>query len=132
MREPDEVVAIGASIQGAQLIAWEARPSLLLIDVTPLSLGHRNLARADDTMVQRNTAIPKKRRKSFPRLADNQTTVEIQVYQGERPMGATTSESGNFHWRASGGPRGHAADRSDVRHRRQRHPPRCGQGQRHG
>src|SRR5205814_5659023 len=79
---PDEVVAIGAAIQGAQLMLG-SKSSLLLIDVTPLSLGIETLHGRMTTMIARNTAIPKKASETFSTAADNQTTVEIQVYQGE-------------------------------------------------
>src|SRR5205814_8341076 len=79
---PDEVVAIGAAIQGAQLMLG-SQSSLLLIDVTPLSLGIETLHGRMTTMIARNTAIPKKASETFSTAADNQTTVEIQVYQGE-------------------------------------------------
>jgi molecular chaperone DnaK len=93
---PDEVVAIGAAIQGAQLMLG-SQSSLLLIDVTPLSLGIETLHGRMTTMIQRNTAIPKKASEIFSTAADNQTTVEIQVYQGERPMAADNKKIGSFY-----------------------------------
>ena len=93
---PDEVVAIGAAIQGAQLMLG-SQSSLLLIDVTPLSLGIETLHGRMTTMIQRNTAIPKKAQEIFSTAADNQTTVEIQVYQGERPMAADNKKIGSFY-----------------------------------
>src|SRR5262245_50211905 len=92
----DEVVAIGAGIQGAQLMLG-SQSSLLLIDVTPLSLGIETLHGRMTTMIQRNTAIPKKAQEIFSTAADNQTTVEIQVYQGERPMAADNKKIGSFY-----------------------------------
>lgn len=93
---PDEVVAIGAAIQGAQLMLG-SQSSLLLIDVTPLSLGIETLHGRMTTMIPRNTAIPKKATEIFSTAADNQTTVEIQVYQGERPMAADNKKIGSFY-----------------------------------
>jgi molecular chaperone DnaK len=92
---PDEVVAIGAAIQGAQLLLG-SQSNLLLIDVTPLTLGIETLHGRLTPLIQRNTAIPKKASEIFTTAADNQTSVEIQVYQGERPMAGDNKKIGNF------------------------------------
>lgn len=92
---PDEVVAIGAAIQGAQLMLG-SQSNLLLIDVTPLTLGIETLHGRMTPLISRNTAIPKKASEVFTTAADNQTSVEIQVYQGERPMAGDNKRIGNF------------------------------------
>ena len=93
---PDEVVAIGAAIQGAQLLLG-SQSNLLLIDVTPLTLGIETLHGRMTPLIQRNTAIPKKASEIFTTAADGQTSVEIQVYQGERPMASDNKKIGSFH-----------------------------------
>src|SRR5262245_8312568 len=92
---PDEVVAVGAAIQGAQLMLG-SQSNLLLIDVTPLTLGIETLHGRMTPLIPRNTAIPKKASEIFTTAADNQTSVEIQVYQGERPMAGDNKKIGNF------------------------------------
>jgi molecular chaperone DnaK len=92
---PDEVVAVGAAIQGAQLMLG-SQSNLLLIDVTPLTLGIETLHGRLTPLIPRNTAIPKKASEIFTTAADNQTSVEIQVYQGERPMASDNKRIGNF------------------------------------
>jgi molecular chaperone DnaK len=93
---PDEVVAVGAAIQGAQLLLG-SQSNLLLLDVTPLTLGIEANHGRMIPIIPRNTAIPtKKSDSSFTTAADNQTSVEIQVYQGERPMAGDNKRIGTF------------------------------------
>lgn len=92
---PDEVVAIGAAIQGA-VLAGEVK-DVVLLDVTPLSLGVETLGGIMTTLIQRNTTIPSKKKETFTTAADNQTQVEIHVLQGERPMARDNRTLGRFH-----------------------------------
>jgi molecular chaperone DnaK len=82
---PDEVVAVGAAIQGAQLLLG-SKSEVLLLDVTPLSLGIETLGGVMTKLVERNTTIPTKKTETFSTADDNQRAVTVQVYQGERPM----------------------------------------------
>jgi molecular chaperone DnaK len=82
---PDEVVALGAAIQGAQLLLG-SQSSVVLLDVTPLSLGIETLGGVMTKLIDRNTTIPKRATETFSTAEDNQTTVTVQVYQGERPL----------------------------------------------
>lgn len=84
---PDEVVAVGAAIQGAQLLLG-SKSEVLLLDVTPLSLGIETLGGVMTKLVERNTTIPTTRKQVFSTAEDNQRAVTVQVYQGERPMAA--------------------------------------------
>lgn len=93
---PDEVVAVGAAIQGAHLLLG-SRSELLLLDVTPLSLGLETLGGVMTVMIPKNTTIPKKVTEIFTTAADNQPSVEVKVYQGERPMAADNKLIGHFH-----------------------------------
>jgi molecular chaperone DnaK len=93
---PDEVVAVGAAIQGAQLLLG-SKSDLLLLDVTPLTLGIETLGGVMTPMIQRNTTIPKKATETFTTAADNQPSVEVKVYQGERPMARDNKLIGTFH-----------------------------------
>ena len=105
---------------------------ILLLDVTPLSLGIETLGGVMTTLIERNTTIPTRKSETFSTAADNQTSVEVHVLQGERPMARDNRPLGQFN--LDGHPAGaarRAADRGDVRHRRQRHPQRVGQGPRH-
>ncbi|MEP6918883.1 MAG: molecular chaperone DnaK, partial [Acidobacteriota bacterium] len=92
---PDEVVAIGAAIQ-AGVLAGEVK-DLLLLDVTPLSLGIETLGGVMTTLIQRNTTIPTRKSETFSTAADNQTSVEVHVLQGERPMARDNRPLGKFH-----------------------------------
>ncbi len=92
---PDEVVAIGAGIQ-AGVLAGEVK-DLLLLDVTPLSLGIETLGGVMTTLIQRNTTIPTRKSETFSTAADNQTSVEVHVLQGERPMARDNRPLGKFH-----------------------------------
>ncbi len=91
---PDECVAIGAAIQGA-VLAGEVK-DVVLLDVTPLSLGIETLGGVFTRIIERNTTIPVSKSQIFSTAADNQTTVEIHVLQGERPMAADNKSLGRF------------------------------------
>src|ERR1051326_7424458 len=91
---PDEVVAIGAAIQGA-VLAGEQK-DVLLLDVTPLSLGIETLGGVTTVLIARNTTIPTKKSETFSTADDNQTTVEIHVLQGEREMARDNRTIGKF------------------------------------
>jgi molecular chaperone DnaK len=91
---PDEVVAVGAAIQGG-VLGGEVS-DLLLLDVTPLSLGLETLGGVMTTLIPRNTTIPTKKTEVFSTAADSQTAVDIHVLQGERPMARDNKTLGNF------------------------------------
>lgn len=91
---PDEVVAIGAAIQGAVLTGEQK--DVLLLDVTPLSLGIETLGGVTTVLIARNTTIPTKKSETFSTADDNQTTVEIHVLQGERDMARDNRTIGKF------------------------------------
>jgi len=83
---PDEVVAIGAAVQGG-VLAGDVK-EVLLLDVTPLSLGIETLGGVMTTLIPRNTTIPTRKAEIFSTAADNQSNVEVHVLQGERAAGA--------------------------------------------
>jgi molecular chaperone DnaK len=93
--DPMEAVAMGAAIQGA-IIAGDVSTDILLVDVTPLTLGVEVLGGLREPLIERNTTIPKKKSKVFTTAADYQTAVTIHVVQGERPMAADCVSLGMF------------------------------------
>jgi molecular chaperone DnaK len=92
---PDEVVAVGAAIQGG-VLKGEVK-DLLLLDVTPLTLSIETLGGVATPMIPRNTTIPTKKTETFSTAADSQTSVEVHVLQGERPMASQNRTLGKFH-----------------------------------
>ncbi len=92
---PDEVVAIGAAVQ-AGVLSGE-KTDILLLDVTPLSLGIETLGGVSTKLIERNTTIPTRKSETFSTASDNQTSVEVHVIQGERPMASDNRTLGKFH-----------------------------------
>ena len=92
---PDEVVAIGAAVQ-AGVLAGEVK-DLLLLDVTPLSLGIETMGGVMTTLIPRNTTIPTRKSEIFSTASDNQTSVEVHVLQGERSLARDNRTLGKFH-----------------------------------
>jgi len=93
---PDEVVALGAAIQGG-VLSGEGESSILLLDVTPLALGVETLGGVTTKLIERNTTIPTRKSEIFTTAADGQTSVEVHVLQGEREMAADNKTLGRFH-----------------------------------
>ena len=93
---PDEVVAVGASVQGAILNKESGVGDIVLLDVTPLSLGIETLGGVMTKLIDANTTIPCKKSETFSTAADNQTEVTIHVLQGERPMASQNKSIGQF------------------------------------
>jgi molecular chaperone DnaK len=92
---PDEVVALGAAVQ-AGVLSGEVK-DILLLDVTPLSLGIETLGGVNTVLIPRNTTIPTRKTETFSTASDNQTSVEVHVLQGERPMARDNRTLGKFH-----------------------------------
>jgi molecular chaperone DnaK len=91
---PDEVVALGAAVQGG-VLAGDVK-DVLLLDVTPLSLGLETLGGVMTTLIPRNTTVPTKKTETFSTAADNQQSVDVKVYQGERPLARDNRLLGHF------------------------------------
>ncbi len=125
---PDEAVAVGAAIQAA-VLSGEVK-DVLLLDVTPLSLGIETLGGVMSVLIEKNTTIPTKKQQVFSTADDNQTAVTIHVSAGRAQAGdaeqvARPLRSGGH----SAGAARHAAGRGQLRHRRERHSERVGEGQ---
>ncbi len=94
---PDEAVAVGAALQAGIIVGDESVSDILLLDVTPLTLGIETLGGVMTTMIERNTTIPSRRSETFSTAADNQPAVEIHVLQGERDFSKDNITLGQFH-----------------------------------
>ena len=119
---PDECVALGASIQGGKLAGDAGAGDILLLDVTPLSLSIETMGGVATRLIERNTTIPTKKSQIFSTAADNQTAVDINVVQGERQFARDNKSLGQF--RLDGippAPTRCSADRSYIRYRCKRY-----------
>jgi|TARA_B110000438_G_scaffold37156_1_gene36972 molecular chaperone DnaK len=94
---PDEAVALGAALQAGIIVGDEGVTDVLLLDVTPLTLGIETLGGIMTTMIERNTTIPSRRSETFSTAADNQPAVEVHVLQGEREFANDNTTLGRFH-----------------------------------
>ncbi|MFL2493531.1 MAG: molecular chaperone DnaK [Candidatus Thalassarchaeum sp.] len=94
---PDEAVAVGATLQAGIIVGDEGVTDVLLLDVTPLTLGIETLGGVTTTMIERNTTIPTRRSENFSTAADNQPAVEVHVLQGEREFAKDNITLGRFH-----------------------------------
>ncbi len=93
---PDECVALGASVQGGKMAGDEGAGSILLLDVTPLSLGIETAGGVSTVLIPRNTTIPTNKKQIFSTYSDNQTAVDINIVQGERPLAKDNKSLGQF------------------------------------
>ena len=94
---PDEAVAVGAALQAGIIVGDQGVTDVLLLDVTPLTLGIETLGGVTTTMIERNTTIPSRRSETFSTASDNQPAVEIHVLQGERQFAKDNVTLGTFH-----------------------------------